>query len=326
MRYIEIEIKTDINGIEPIVATLYSTGITDVVVEDPRDIEEIMEDKETYRWDYLDEKIIEKKDMSPKITVYLEDTEENRYKGFEIEDAVKKLLQDVKEGKFGKSADFGEVEVKGRFCDDSAWKDKWKEYFKPVKISEKIVVKPTWEKYEKTSDELVLEIDPGTAFGTGTHETTSMCVEMLEKYMNPGDKVMDVGCGSGILSISAALLGASDAFGIDIDPIAVNVSQENIKLNRQQSVARAVYGDLTKGVAYTADIVVANLMADLIMILSDDVIKHLKEGGYFISSGILIEKELQVREAILSAGFKVIETVKKGEWCCIVAAFSEISK
>ncbi|WP_338546637.1 50S ribosomal protein L11 methyltransferase [Emergencia sp. JLR.KK010] len=318
MKYLEINIETSAAGIEPVVSALLNLGITDTAVEDPRDIEDLMDKKQTYDWDYLDDSIIEKMKESPKVTVYLEDTEENRTLAEQIAPAMEELRSKAREGIFGEGADFGSLRVSKKQEDDTQWKDKWKEYFKPARIAENIVVKPTWESYERQGDEKVIEIDPGMAFGTGTHETTSLCVKMLEKYQKESDKVLDVGCGSGILSIAAALLGAEDVLGVDIDPVAVEVAAENIELNGVANVAKAQYGDLTKGIDYKADIVVANLMADLVMMLSEDVARHMQPGGLFISSGILVEKEVQVTEHLRSQGFGIVEVREDGGWCCIV--------
>ena len=318
MKYLEINIETSAAGIEPVVSALLNLGITDTAVEDPRDIEDLMDKKQTYDWDYLDDSIIEKMKESPKVTVYLEDTEENRTLAEQIAPAMEELRSKAREGIFGEGADFGSLRVGKKQEDDTQWKDKWKEYFKPARIAENIVVKPTWESYERQGDEKVIEIDPGMAFGTGTHETTSLCVKMLEKYQKESDKVLDVGCGSGILSIAAALLGAEDVLGVDIDPVAVEVAAENIELNGVANVAKAQYGDLTKGIDYKADIVVANLMADLVMMLSEDVARHMQPGGLFISSGILVEKEVQVTEHLRSQGFGIVEVREDGGWCCIV--------
>ena len=315
MKYLEINIETSAAGIEPVVSALLNLGITDTAVEDPRDIEDLMDKKQTYDWDYLDDSIIEKMKESPKVTVYLEDTEENRTLAEQIAPAMEELRSKAREGIFGEGADFGSLRVSKKQEDDTQWKDKWKEYFKPARIAENIVVKPTWESYERQGDEKVIEIDPGMAFGTGTHETTSLCVKMLEKYQKESDKVLDVGCGSGILSIAAALLGAEDVLGVDIDPVAVEVAAENIELNGVANVAKAQYGDLTN---YKADIVVANLMADLVMMLSEDVARHMQPGGLFISSGILVEKEVQVTEHLRSQGFGIVEVREDGGWCCIV--------
>lgn len=318
MKYLEINIETSAAGIEPVVSALLNLGITDTAVEDPRDIEDLMDKKQTYDWDYLDDSIIEKMKESPKVTVYLEDTEENRTLAEQIAPAMEELRSKAREGIFGDGADFGSLRVSKKQEDDTQWKDKWKEYFKPARIAENIVVKPTWESYERQGDEKVIEIDPGMAFGTGTHETTSLCVKMLEKYQKESDKVLDVGCGSGILSIAAALLGAEDVLGVDIDPVAVEVAAENIELNGVANVAKAQYGDLTKGIDYKSDIVVANLMADLVMMLSEDVARHMQPGGLFISSGILVEKEVQVTEHLRSQGFGIVEVREDGGWCCIV--------
>lgn len=318
MKYLEINIETSASGIEPVVSELLNLGITDTVVEDPRDIEDLMDKKQTYDWDYLDDSILEKMKDSPKVTVYLEDTEENRALAEQIEPAMAALQKKAKDGIFGEGADFGSLAVIRKTEDDTLWKDKWKEYFKPARIAENIVVKPTWETYEKQGDEKIIEIDPGMAFGTGTHETTSLCVKMLEKYQKESDKVLDVGCGSGILSIAAALLGAKDVLGVDIDPVAVEVAAENIALNGVSGTAKAQYGDLTKGIDYKADIVVANLMADLVMMLSEDAAKHMQPGGLFISSGILVEKEELVADHLKSQGFEIVEIREDGGWCCIV--------
>lgn len=319
MKYIEVDIETSHSGVEAIVAELMALGITDTVVDDPRDALDIMEKKESYEWDYIDDEVVDNLDRNPKVMVFFEDTEENRALTEKVRAAMSSLALKAAKGEFGDCADFGTLEVSAKIEDDVLWKDKWKEYFKPAQISDSIVVKPTWEEYDNRNGMHVLEIDPGMAFGTGTHETTSMCVKMLEKYMSKDFDVLDVGCGSGILSIAAAVLGARDVCGIDIDPIAVEVAAENIELNKVDDVCKAMYGDLTKGVDYKADIVVANLMADLVMLLSADAAKHMKPNGLFISSGILTTKEEVVSECLKENGFDIVEIMEDGQWCCITA-------
>lgn len=320
MKYIAMNIETSSAGIEALITALMDIGITDVVVEDPRDFEELMDKKQSYDWDYVDEELVASMSDVPKVTIYLEDTEENRGQIKNVETIIANLKSSVASGLFGEGADFGSMTLDVKFDDDTEWKDKWKEFFKPSRISDNIVVKPTWEDYDNVEGHLVIEIDPGMAFGTGTHETTSLCVKLLDKYQKASDKVLDVGCGSGILSIAAAKLGAKDVLGVDIDPIAVEVAIENLELNQVTEVARAQYGDLTKGVDYKANIVVANLMADLVMMLSDDVAKHMEEGGYFISSGILVEKEDIVANHLKEQGFNIVEIKEDGLWCAIVAS------
>ncbi len=323
MNYIEIRIDTSEYGVEAVVAALLNIGITDTVVEDPHDIEELMDKKQTYDWDYIDDTVLELMKETPRVTVYFEDTEENRKRADEVRSAMRELKAQAEAGAFGEDADLGTLEVGYRIENDAGWKDKWKEFFKPSQISAHIVVKPSWEPYENRDGFKVIEIDPGMAFGTGTHETTSLCVKMLESYMKPQDHVLDVGCGSGILSIAAAVLGAEEALGIDIDQTAVEVAEENIRLNGVGHIARAQYGDLTRGLSYEADIIVANLMADLVMMLADDAAKHLKKGGKFISSGILTEKQAQVCRVLQEKGYSIDEIRTDGEWCAVCASIRE---
>lgn len=314
MKYLQIEIKTTVENIDEVVSNLYSIGLTDLVIDDPRDIDDILDKKTGYEWDYIDDSVLELKNSEPKVTLYFDFKEEGEPDYAETVKRNDEKYDEIKEVTKGiaTSVDF-------LVNDDTDWKDTWKQYFKPKKVSERIVVKPTWENYEKKDDELILEIDPGMAFGTGTHETTSLCIRMLEKYMKKGEKVLDVGCGSGVLSIAASLLGASECLGVDIDPVAVEVSKENIELNHVENISRAEYGDLTKGIDFVADTVVANLMADLVIMLSEDVARCMKSGGYYISSGILVEKIPVVREKIEACGFEIVEIKEDGMWSAIVA-------
>ena len=320
MKYIQIDIKTSRAGIEPLLAALMEVGITDAVVEDPSDIDDLLDKKNDYDWDYVDESVLALRDKEPQVTVYMNDDDEGRAAAENLRHAVDGLKSQTASGLFGEEADLGTLSVEMTLCDDSGWKDKWKEYFKPAKVGKTIVVKPTWEDYESQPGEKVLEIDPGMAFGTGTHETTSLCIRLMEEYMKPGDKVLDVGCGSGILSIAGALLGAGEVLGIEIDPVAVDISKENIALNHVENVARAQYGDLTKGVDFKANVVVANLMADLVMLLSRDVASHMLPGGVYISSGILDEKVVKVVDTMRGLGFRILEVRQDGMWCAVVAS------
>lgn len=320
MNYIETKIFTSTFGIEHVLNTLSEMGIDDVVIEDPDDVEELMEKKHSYDWDYVDTSVMEQVNEEPAIILYMDDSQEGKNQVQAVKEAIKNLRIRMNTGEFGDKDSFGRMEVEDKLVKDEDWKDNWKEYFKPAKITDRIVVKPTWETYEKQSeDELIIEIDPGMAFGTGTHETTTLCIKLLEKYAEKDDAVLDVGCGSGILSIAAALLDIKNILGVDIDPVAVEVSKENVELNGVSDVVKIQSGDLTKGIDYKADVVVANLMADLVMMLSCDVAKHLKGKGVFISSGILVEKKEKVSEAIINNGFEIVEVLEQGDWCAIAA-------
>jgi ribosomal protein L11 methyltransferase len=308
MYYTEVKLYTESEIIDPLSCVLEDIGIAGFIVEDPMDIRELLNKKHDYEWDYIDESILNLIDRPPIITFYLEDNTE----GLKLLDRV---LEEIIIFPIEK------VELKS-ICDED-WKNNWKKYFKPVKITERITVKPSWEPYSKESDdELIIEIDPGMAFGTGTHPTTSLCIKLIEKYIKNGSKkVLDIGCGSGILSIAAALLGANEVIGVEIDPNAVAVAKENVAKNSLDSVIHIIEGDLTKDIDNKSDIVVANLMAGLVIRLSENVAEHLNKGGIYISSGILIEKQDQVISAIRACGFEVIEIVEDGEWCAIVAQY-----
>ena len=208
--------------------------------------------------------------------------------------------------------------------DDRDWQNEYKKFLKPWQY-ENLHWIPIWMRSEipVPAGHKALYFDAGLAFGTGDHPTTRLCAMSMLDYARQHDvsrkRLIDAGCGSGILSIAAAKLGARDVLGIDIDETAVEVAKENIALNGVSDIASAVAGDLTKGVDYRADIVVANLMADLVMMLSKDAAKHMTCGGYFISSGILVEKEETVKEKLEEEGFNIVETAEEDEWCCIVA-------
>ena len=321
MKYTAFEVRGTSAGLEMITAIMMNHGIDYISIDDPEDMEDILNKKNEYGWDYIDDELKENLDREPVLSVYFDENQD-----MSIIDVLKadieKLKQDVAEGAYGESFDGGSLEVTVSVSDDSQWKDKWKEFFHPSRITERLVVKPSWEEYRAEPDDLVIEIDPGMAFGTGTHETTSLCMKLMEKYFGEfGEnvKVLDVGCGSGILSIAASLLGAGEVLGVEIDKDAVQVARENVQLNKCDDNVRVIEGDLTKGIDFKGDIIVANLMADLVMMLSKSAREHLEDGGIFISSGILADKEKVVSEAITDAGFTIEEVMVDGEWCAIAA-------
>lgn len=200
---------------------------------------------------------------------------------------------------------------------DEDWSENWKQYYKPFRIGEKLVVKPSWEPYRAAPGELVVELDPGMAFGTGTHETTFMCMELLQRHLTVGIDVMDVGTGSGILAIAAAKLGAGRVLAVDIDPDAVRVATENIAQNGVAETVRAVRGDLVGGETLPCGLAVANIVADAICMLCAPLTRHLAVGGLFLCSGIIREREDDVRLAVAQAGYTLVERVEKGEWVAL---------
>lgn len=319
MKYIQVTIETSEAGIEIAQAKLLALGIEDVEIRDPNDVRDIMEHKETYEWDYIDDQVAKEMELPPEVRCYFPAVESGFEQADQVAAAMKELHELQESGAFGRDADLGSLTVHVSVRDDGEWKDKWKEYFRPLRVSKSIVVCPSWEHYDKKEGDLVIEIDPGMAFGTGTHETTSMCIELLEKYLKKGDNVLDAGCGSGILSIAAAMLGAGEVLGVDIDREAVRVASENLEKNGVTDVASAEYGDLTEGVDFRGDLVVANLMAELIVHLLPDVPACLEDGGIFLSSGILQEKKEMVETAFRENGFRILDVLEKGEWVAIAA-------
>ena len=319
MKFIQVKIYTSHQGIEPLTAMLLKKGITGAVVDDPADAQMLLDKKKEYEWDYMDASLLEDKEREPVVSVYFEDTEEGRRQVQDLKIAVMMLKSKEMEGEFGWDANLGRLYAEDILVDDADWKDKWKAYFKPAKITEQLVVKPTWEEYKAAGDEKIIEIDPGMAYGTGTHETTSLCLGLIEKYLKKGQTVLDVGCGSGILAIGAALLGSGPVLGVEIDPDAVRTAKENVAANGVSEIVSVREGNLAEDVCETVDLIAANLIAPLVIQLSPSAAEHLKDGGIYISSGILTEKKQEVQEAICKAGFTVLEVQEKGEWCAIAA-------
>ena len=215
------------------------------------------------------------------------------------------------------SMDMGTLALEVQNVADEDWSETWKQYYKPFSVGERLVVKPSWEAYEAKQGEIVVELDPGMAFGTGTHETTFMCMELLQKHLQAGARVMDVGTGSGILAIAAAKLGASRVLAVDIDPDAVRVADENIVKNGVQATVRAVQGDLVLGETMPCDLAVANIVADAICMLAKPLTRHLAAGGLLICSGIIRERETDVLAAATEAGYTTVERLTKGEWVAL---------
>ena len=322
MNYYELQIETAGPGVELVENELTELGIAQFVVDDPNLDIQMMD--EAWGTEYVDrEEILARKDRSATVTVYTETLEEAEAIRRKLLDWMPAVRNRLASGVYGENLNvdsLGSGKIRLTLRGDEEWKDKWKAYFKPTKITEHIVVCPSWEEYEPASDEeVVISIDPGMAFGTGTHETTALTTLLMEKYLKPGEKVLDVGCGSGILSIIAARLGASRVLGIDIDDEAVTASEENGERNGVMDIARFQIGDLTEGVDFQADVVVANLLTHLVLRLSPDIPKHMLPGGRYVTSGILVEQEASVVQALEELGFTVLETAEKGDWCCIAA-------
>lgn len=295
-------------ALEPVSGIFYSLDCKGVAIEDPEDI--LGREQGPLTWDFADINVLEHKGKVAVVKAYF--AEEDNIE--EILGYVNEKLVELKE----MGIDLGEAKVEHEKMYEEDWANTWKQYYKPSKVGEKIVVKPIWEEYEQKEGELVVNLDPGMAFGTGTHETTRMCIQALEKYVKEESTVFDVGCGSGILAIAAAKLGAKLAVGVDLDPVAVESSIENVGYNNLNNI-EILHGNLVEVIDGKADIVVANILAEIICILTDDVKRVMKDGGVFITSGIIHDRVDMVCEKLEATGFEVIEKNRDGEWNCIVA-------
>ena len=306
--WIEVRIITKSEALEPISGIFYGLDCKGVAIEDPQDI--LGREQGPLTWDFADINVLEHKGDFAVVKGYF--AEEDNIE--EILAYVKEKVSEIKE--LGIDVGEGTVEAEKMYEED--WANNWKQYYKPSKIGERIVVKPIWEDYEAKDGELVVELDPGMAFGTGEHETTRMCVQALEKYVKKDSTVFDVGCGSGILAIVAAKLGAKLAVGVDLDPVAVESAKENLTFNNVDNI-EILHGNLLDVVDGKADIVVANIIAEIICILTEDVSKAINPGGYFITSGIIHDRVEMVTSKLEECGFQIEAINKDGEWNCIIA-------
>lgn len=312
MKWTEIKVKTTTEAVEAVANIFYEIGAQGVVIEDPNDF--LYQQKDEISWDYIEEEVYMNGYEGAIVKAYLSEEDNLLAKIESIRESVNNLPS------FGLNIGDGLIELEE--INQQDWENAWKQYYKPIKVSDKIVIKPTWEAYEAKEDELIIELDPGMAFGTGTHETTNMCIQALERYLKKDDLVLDIGCGSGILSIAAAKLGAKSVVGVDLDPMAVRVAKENTQQNNMAGLVEIRQGNLTDVVKEKSNIVVANIIADIIIKLADDVADFMKEDGLFISSGIIMPRLEDVKTAIESKGFTILEVNTQGEWSCIIAKVS----
>ncbi|MCM3360827.1 50S ribosomal protein L11 methyltransferase [Niallia sp. MER TA 168] len=309
MKWSEITIHTTNEAIEPISNILHEAGASGVVIEDPFELIKEREDQfgEIYQLnpdDYPEEGVL--------VKAYLPI---NSFLGETVE-AIKENINNL----VLFNIDIGLNKVSIMEVNEEEWATAWKKYYHPVKISEKFTIVPTWENYTPVhTDELIIELDPGMAFGTGTHPTTVLCIQALERIVKKEDIVIDVGTGSGVLSIAAAMLGAKSVLALDLDEVAVRSAKLNIKLNKVHETTTVRQNNLLSGINEQADVIVANILAEVIVRFTDDVYRLLHKDGYFIASGIILQKKEEVKDAIIASGLEIIETVQMEDWVSITA-------
>ncbi len=307
MKWAEISIQTSHEATEAVADIFHDLGASGVVIEDPELIN-------TYRrsgsWDYCDiPEELETEVVTIKAYLPVDELLDDKLRVFE--ERVNRLHEH--------DLDKGRGCINCREVQEEDWASSWKEYFHPVRVSEHIVIKPSWEDYLPVEGDIIIELDPGMAFGTGTHHTTAMCIRCLEDVIKPGNIVFDVGTGSGILAVAAAKLGASRVHAVDLDPVAVRVAKENVAFNNVTATVGVTQGDLLTGVDGKADVIVANIIADIIIKMLPDVRTRLADNGLFIASGIIAERLGDVTAALIESGLVIDKAIEEGGWVAIVA-------
>lgn len=319
MDWIKVTIYTSAEGIEGVTGRLYQLGITGLEIEDEQDFLDFLENNKQY-WDYVDEDLMKQKHTETKVSCYVS----NDMNGNELLIAIRDSMKEMKDLDDDNSYGRLEVEIENTSTED--WANNWKKYFHPMEVGEKILIKPEWEELTEPTDRLVFNINPGMSFGTGSHYTTQLCIEALEKYIKPGIKMLDLGCGSGILSILSLMLGAKEAVAVDIDPNAVDTAYENAQMN---NIGREHYKVLSGNVVTDKEIqdiisqdkyevVAANIVADVIIGLAPKAREYMKEGGVFITSGIIEGRQDEVKEALEENGFEIVDIRNRKDWYSII--------
>lgn len=307
MNWLEVSIHTDAEAVEAVNERLHALGAGGVSIEDsltptitnPGDFGEIIALDPA---DYPTSGVV--------VKAYFSLIDQDKV----IQEAVHECLQEL--------ADYGlrtaPSIVTTQLVDDEDWANAWKTYYKPIRLSNRLAIVPIWEEYTPTGDEQLIYLDPGMAFGTGTHPTTKLTLQLMEKYLHPGQSVIDVGCGSGILSIAAEKLGAREVLALDLDPVAVENAKENC-IQNQATTINVKQGNLLVGVGKTSQLVVANILAEILLQMTYDLPRVLIPGGIFIGSGIIASKCDEIVSALQTAGLQILEIISEEDWVAVAA-------
>ncbi len=318
MDWKEVNIYTATEGVDMLCAMLMDIGIKGFAVKDAKDFKEFIENKDG-KWDYIAADLWKNlSECETCVTVYIPDNAQ----GSEMLISLRSMLKNIKEK--DSSNIYGRLELEIENVREEDWANNWKQYFKPLKVGEKLLIKPSWENYENTDNRIVLEIDPASSFGTGQHNTTRLCLELLEKSMKKGDRILDMGCGSGILSIGAMLMGADSVIAVDIEQNAVETAVENAEKNNIPFMKYTAYcGDvisnkeLDEKIGEGYDVITANIVADVLIAMKDIFRKKIKDNGTLIISGIIVERKDEVVDAVIGAGFEVLNTAVAEGWAAV---------
>ena len=315
MKWAEISIQTTHEATDVVAEIYHDLGASGVVIEDPELLNDYID---AGMWDFSNmTRAVDTDAVTVKAYLPVDEDLDERLRLFE---ARIREFQAVT----GDGMEKGSCAISWATVQDEDWSENWKKYFHPEKVGSLIVIKPTWEDYTASPDDIVIELDPGAAFGTGTHPTTAMCIRELELLVRGGMRVFDVGTGSGVLSIAAARLGAADVTAMDYDRTAVNVAEENIRQNRLEGQIRTGISDLLKSFEGQADLIVANIIADIIIRLFEELDEHLAPGGHLLASGIIAERLPDVTEACLAHSFTVDKVIEEKGWAAMLISRGEM--
>ena len=315
MEWLEMKIDTSHAGLDPVCELLEQQGVTGWMIDDETDFQDFLEHNRQY-WDYVDEALLAEKRGVSRVTFYLERNEN----ALSTIAAVRIAMSAMKKA----HPEYAPLRLTMDNVADADWENNWKQFYKPMEIGDRLLVVPEWEQ-ASDPQRITLRLNPGLTFGTGSHATTRLCLQALDTHIHGGEKVLDLGCGSGILSIAALRLGAGSAFACDIDEKCIDVAYENAALNgisKKQLTVRQ--GDATKegalrdaiGTGY--DVVVANIVADVIISLAPQVRHFLKEDGWFLTSGIIDDRADEVAAALVAAGWSIVESCTSEGWYCYI--------
>ncbi len=320
MNWLKVSIYTTAAGVDSVCGRLLDLNIGGFEIEDRDDFNSFFENNRQY-WDYVDEELYASRQGETRVIVYIADNEDGAKQLMSVRQEIAALKSLNKDGIFGRL----EISLDGIREED--WEENWKQYFHPIPVGDRLIIKPEWETLDNTDGKIVFNIDPGMTFGSGQHETTRLCVDQLDRRVKSGMDVLDLGCGSGILSIISLMLGAKRAFAVDIDPNCKKIAYSNAALNgigedRYTVEAGNVLRDEElkrkyEGIGF--DIVVANIVADVIIPLCRDVRRYMKKGAVFICCGIIEPRLGEVLAALEENGFEVIERKNENDWYCIAA-------
>lgn len=319
MDWIKLSISTTTEGIEAVCAVLLEQGVSGVEIDDATDFHNFLENNRD-KWDYVDDELLKAHESGSYVSFYVTDDADGKETVSLVKDALNRLkTQD-------ENSEYGTLSISGTNMKEEDWSENWKQYFKPLNVGDKILILPEWETIDTPTDRTVFTVNPGMSFGTGAHHTTQLCIKAVEKHLDNGMTVLDLGCGSGILSIISLLLGAEHATAVDIDENAVKIAVENAKKNNIDLLKyRTMAGNVTcdkelfeKISDRKYDIVLANIVADVIIGIRDIVPEFLKEDGIFITSGIIEERLDDVKSAYNESSFKPVSEEHQGGWVSLV--------